>query len=149
MKRTAAILLLISLLLLISCSERACAADVAAEFCRAYSLDGRVYSSLAKEGEDGYIDDEMLHALYGDSDCLVTEFAIVLYGKVSTVREIGVFIAENGSERMELLELATDRVSFLSSFADGEGFVKKYRAAVVYGFVDDASRAEGLLDSLI
>ena len=72
-----------------------------------------------------------------------------MYGKVSTVRELGVFITRNSDERMKVTELATNRIRFLESFVDGEGFIKKYRTITVYGFVDDASRAEWLLDNLI
>ena len=149
MKKVISLILLISLVWLTSCQKTPSAASVALSFCEAYPLEAEVYSSLSEKGEKGYIDAEMLTALYGTSELSVDEFALVLYGKVGTVYEFGVFLTENSDEKMDVIELATNRINFLSSFARGEGFVKKYRTLVVYGFVDDASRAERLLDSLI
>lgn len=149
MKKAISLILLFSLIFLTSCRKTVRAEDIALSFCEGYPLEAKVYSSLSIQGEEGYIDGKMLTALYGISELTVDEFALVLYGKVSTVREFGVFITKNSDDRMEIIELATNRINFLSSFAEGEGFVKKYRTVMVYGFVDNASRAEGLLDGLI
>ena len=149
MKKAISLLLLFSLIFLVSCKKTMSAYEIAHSFCEAYPLESKVYSSLRTQDEEGYIDDEMLTALYGTTDLATDEFALVLYGKVNIVREFGVFITRNSDERMKITKLATDRISFLSSFAKGEGFIKKYRNVTVYGFVEDAARAEGLLDSLI
>ncbi len=149
MKKAISIILLLSLMTITSCKGTGNALDIAYSFCEEYPLEAEVYSSLFSEGEDGYIDDEMLVALYGKSELSVSEFAIVLYGKVGTVYEVGVFITPNGHQRMDIVELAKYRIDFLSSLAEGEGFIKKYRTVTVYGFLDDPSRAERLLDSLI
>ncbi len=148
MKKTLSLILLISLVFLTSCSQERHAEAIALEFCRVYPLEARVYSSLSSEYEDGYIDEEMLTALYGDAEVPTEEFALILYGKVSTVQEIGVFIAKTSDERMELYELATNRIELLSSFAEGEGFIRKYRDVFVYGFVDDRARAERIFDGI-
>jgi hypothetical protein len=149
MKKTVSLILSLLIALLTSCTESVSAIDIAVAFCGGYPIDAKVYSSSASEGEEGYIDAEMLNVMFGISERPVEEFALVLYGKVSTVRELGVFVTKNSDERMEITELAMSRISFLSSFVEGEGFVKKYRTVTVYGFVDDASRAEMLLDNLI
>ncbi|MBQ7343300.1 MAG: hypothetical protein IJW53_00880 [Clostridia bacterium] len=148
MKKALSLILLMSLVFLTSCSHKKSAEAIALEFCRVYPLEARVYSSLSSKYEDGYIDEEMLTALYGDVEVLTEEYALILYGKVSTVREIGVFIAKTSDERMELYELATNRIELLSSFAEGEGFIRKYRDVFVYGFVDDAKRAERIFDGI-
>lgn len=149
MKRTVALLILISLVLLTSCSKKRCAEEILLEFCDEYPISSNVYSSLAGESNAGYIDSEMLYALYSTEKFPVREFSLVLYGKVDTVREIGVFVTEKGEDRIELTELLSKRISFLSSFSDGEGFVKKYKGVLVYGFVEDSSYAEALFDKII
>lgn len=149
MKRLTALLLLLSLLTLTSCKEERCAKEILYSFCLAYPMDARIYSSLADEGSDGYIDSEMLVALYNGVEPKAREYALVLYGKVSTVREIGVFITNTGDERKEIFELASDRLDFLDSFAQGEGFVRKYRTVTVYGFVDDSAEAIRLFDEIL
>lgn len=149
MKRFLALLLLGSLLVMSSCSRSACAEDILTAVCREYPLDATVYSSHKREGEDGFIDGEMLVTLYGTDEGLTGEFALVLYGKVDTVREIGVFITEKGDDIIGIAELLRRRIDFLSSASDGEGFLKKYRGAIVYAFVNDSSRIEALFDSVM
>lgn len=150
MKRIVALLLLLSLhLSLTACSKKQSAADILGEVCREYPISAQIYSSLSAEDEEGYIDAEMMTALFGMDSCPVSEFAVVLYGKVDTVREIGVFITDNGDERIRVSELLSRRISFLSSFSSGEGFIRKYRGVLVYGFVEDASCLEELLDSIL
>ena len=150
MKKNAVFLILILSLILTSCSRnRVSACGVIDDFCREYPISSQVYSSLSDDGDAGYIDSEMLGALYGIEEHPVREYALVLYGKVDTVREIGVFIVENGEDEIVLSELLSSRVKFLSSFVDGEGFIRRYRGVVVYGFVDDSKRAEKIFDSLL
>ena len=149
MKRAVALLIIISILSLASCKSAPSATDVLSSFCSEYPIDSQIYSSLAEYGDDGYIDADMLRALYGVEKAPVDEFAVVLYGKVSTVREIGVFIASNSDERMKAYEFASERVDLLLSLADGEGFVRKYKGIIVYGFVEDNKRAISILEKII
>ena len=149
MKKAITILMLLSFAFLTSCTETKNPMDIALAFCDEYPLDATVYYSSAAEDENGYIDTEMLMTIFSINNHPVNDYALVLYGKVSTVRELGVFVTRNSNERMKVTELAPNRIRFLESFVDGEGFIKKYRTMTVYGFVDDASRAEWLLDNLI
>ena len=149
MKRLFALLLSFVLVFITSCTREASAEAVLRELCRVYPINAVVYSSRASEYEDGYISEDMLVALYGESDIPASEIAVVMYGDVGAAREIGAFTVRTGSERMRLFELATERINFLSSFVDGEGFVKKYHGVMVYGFVDDALSVERVLDSLL
>lgn len=149
MKRVFVFLLILIEIFLTSCHKRVSAEAILCEFSSAYPISATVYSPVRKNGEDGYIDEEMLFGMYGVTDHPTDEYALVLHSKVSTVREIGVFVTESGDERLRLYELLTDRIALLSSFADGEGFIRKYRAVVVYGFVDDSERALRLFDSLL
>ena len=149
MKKAISIVLLFSLLFLSSCTETKNSMDIALAFCDGYPFDATVYSSLATENDQGYIKSEMLMTMFAIAEHPVSDYALVLYGKVSTVRELGVFVTRNSDERMKVTELATNRIEFLESFVDGEGFIKKYRTVTVYGFFDDVSRAEWLLDNLI
>ena len=149
MKRAIALLVFLSLFPFTSCSEKISAEVVLIKFCDEYPISADVYSSLADEGEAGYIDSEMLYALYGTESFPDCEFSLVMYGKVDTVREIGVFVTKKGEDRIELIELITKRINFISSFSGGEGFVRKYRGVLVYGFVEDSTYAEELFDRII
>ena len=149
MKRIFALLTCICTLLLSACSRDVRADEVLVRALREYPLEADVYSSLNKEGEDGFVDSEMLIALYGVSEHPTAEFALALYGKVDTVREIGVFSTDGGADIIGLTELLERRLDFLASASDGEKFLKKYKGAIVYAFVGDASRIEAIFDSLI
>lgn len=149
MNRLLALLLSFVLVFITSCTHETSAEETIREVCRAYPINAVVYSSRASEYEDGYISEEMLVALYGVQEIPSPELAVVMYGEVGSAREIGAFAVRTGSERMRLFELATERIDFLSSFVDGEGFVKKYHGVLVYGFVDDAVSLERVLDSLL
>ena len=149
MKKTIALLLLLSLIFITSCSEKRCADEILLEFCEGYPISANLYSSLAEKGDEGYIDTEMLNALYGTDSLSTAEFSLALYGKVDTVREIGVFLTGMGEDRIELTELLSSRIKFLSSFSSGEGFIRKYKGVLVYGFVEDSSYAEELFDRII
>lgn len=149
MKKTIALLLLLSLIFITSCSEKRCADEILLEFCEGYPISANLYSSLAEKGDEGYIDTEMLNALYGADSLPTAEFSLALYGKVDSVREIGVFLTGMGEDRIELTELLSSRIKFLSSFSSGEGFIRKYKGVLVYGFVEDSSYAEELFDRII
>ena len=142
-------LVVLSILLLTSCTERYCARDIANEFLLEYPLDAKVYFSDADEETDGYIDEETLTLIFDCNELPNIEYALILYGKVSTVREIGVFIIENGDDMMDISRVISDRIELLSSLCEGEGFVRKYKTVLVYGFVDDRERAERLFDKII
>ena len=147
--RNFALILLILILLLTACGQNRRADEVLAGFCREYPIERQIYTSVADENDEGYIDSEMLMTLYGISEYPVREFALVFYGKIDTVREIGVFIIESGDDAIEVSDLAARRIRFLSSFSEGEGFIKKYRDVLVYGFVEDSSDTELIFDSIL
>lgn len=150
MKKTVYALFVLFAFLLASCSRSTgSACDMLVAFCSEYPISASVYTSIAEDGDARQIDRQMLLSLYGVDGYPTDEFAIALYGKVGSVREIGVFFTDNGVQRAELFDLINSRISFLSSFSDGEGFVKKYGEIIVYGFVDDAARAVGIFDMLI
>ena len=149
--RIIALLLLISISVLpfSACSQRVCAKDVLSEFCTEYPIDREIYSSFDDEYGRGYIDKQMLTLLYGVDEYPVREFALVFFGKVDTVREVAVFITDSGDDVIKASEIATARIEFLSGFSDGEGFIKKYRGVLVYGFVEDAAYTEEIFDRLL
>lgn len=144
-----AIILLAIILSITSCAERVSAEHVLAQFCREYPASAEIYSSLSAKGEAGYIDREMLLALFGSDEYPTREFALVFYGKLDTVRELGVFVTENGDDVIEITELLARRISFLSAFSEGEGFIRKYRGVLVYGFVEDSAYVQEILDGIL
>ena len=149
MKRIPAIILLLSMLFVTSCSARADAEELLLTFCDEYPISAEILSSLADEGEDGYVTDEVREVLFSGYDRLPDEYALALYGRVDTIMEAGVFITDSADERMALYELLKKRIDLLSSFTDGEGFMKNYHGIFVYAFVSDRERAEKLFDAII
>ena len=147
--RIIALLILISLFTLTACAPKPCAEWTLAELCRVHPITGQIYSSLNSEYDPGHIDGQMLKSLYGTEEYPVREFALLFYGRVDTVREIGVFIIGSGDEVIRVSEMASERINFLSTFSKGEGFIRKYRGALVYGFVEDAAYTEEILDSIL
>ena len=147
--RIVALILLLSTLLLTACTQVRRSDEVLSAFCREYPIDRQIYSSLASERDEGYVDAEMLRALYGIFEYPVRDFSLVFYGKVDTVREIGVFIIGKGDDIIEISELVARRISFLSTFSKGEGFIRKYKGTLVYGFVENAADAEKIFDSIL
>ena len=107
MKRLAALLLAL-IFLFTSCSADVRAEDVLARFCREYPIDAEIYSSLREENGSGYMDAEMLTALFGIAERPSDDFAIVFFGKVDKVREVGVFVIENGEDVIEISEPRID-----------------------------------------
>ena len=149
MRRIVALTLLFAMLFITSCSADADAETILSAFCREYPISAQMLSSLADEGEDGYVTDEVRDVIfYGYTD-LPREYALVLYGRVDTVLEVGVFLTDSADERMALYELLKNRIDLLSSLVEGEGFMKNYNGIFVYAFVDDTERAEKLFDSII
>ena len=149
MKRIIALLVILSLVSLMSCSPSVSSEEILMGLCASYPIDSTVYSSLASQGAKEYIDAEMLKTLYRVAEAPCKDFSIVLYGKVSTVREIGVFVTHSSDERLKVLDIAGERVAFLRGFAEGETFVRKYKSVIVYGFVDDAERVVRILEENI
>lgn len=149
MRRLIALALLLSILFITSCSVDAGAEDILSQFCLEYPISADILSSLADKGEAGYVTDEVRRVLFDGYNRLPREYAVVLYGRVDTVLEAGVFLTEGQDERMALYELLTNRINTLSSFSDGEGFIKNYHGIFVYAFVTDAGRAQSIFDAII
>ena len=149
MKRIIALVLLLSMIFITSCSADADARELLLTFCNEYPMSVEILSSLADEGEDGYVTDDVRAALFDGYDRLPDEYALALYGRVDTVMEAGVFITDSADERMALYELLQKRIDLLSSLVDGEGFIKNYHGTFVYAFVGDRARAEKLFDAII
>ena len=148
MKR-AIVSFIVCLALLTSCSKKQSAEDVVLGFIREYTIDSIVYSSRCEKVDEGYIDEQMLVLLFGVDEYPVDDFALVLYGKVDIVQEIGVFVTHNSDEHMKVTMLLSERIALLDSLSNGEGFIKKYRSAIVYGFVDDPDRVISIFDKLM
>ncbi len=148
MKR-AIVSFIVCLALLTSCSKKQSAEDVVLGLIREYPIDSIVYSSRCEKVDEGYIDEQMLVLLFGVDEYPVDDFALVLYGKVDIVQEIGVFFTHNSDERMKVTMLLSERIALLDSLSNGEGFIKKYRSAIVYGFVDDPDRVISIFDKLM
>ena len=123
-----------------SCSRKERNAyDILLRFCEAYPLYGTVYNSGTPEDEL----DDILTLLFEGEEGRVPRgnFAVMLYGSMDTVSEVGVFVTSFGHEIIDVIELAERRIGILDDSSEGEGFIIRDREVVVYGFVGDKDRA--------
>ena len=143
-------LLALSLLLsLISCSTDRDADDILFEFCSSYPLESEVYYSLSEDSVSVYRSYELMTDILGDECDLPEEYAIVVHSKLNTVSEIAVLVTRDSSQRARLTELFCDRIAFLESFLDHEGFILRRRDLIIYGFVSDKDRAVRIFEDIL
>ena len=149
-KTVVASLLTVSFLLpLTSCGTHRDADDILFEFCSSYPLESEVYYSLSDDSESAYWSAELLTEMLGDECDLPEEYAIVVHSKLNTVTELAVLVTRDSSKRACLTELLCDRISFLESFMDMEGFILRRRDLIIYGFVSDKDRAVRIFEAIL
>ena len=148
------IFILLLVVSIIACSFSSCShADInplatVTEFEREFMTGGRIYYSLASEGERGYVKREMFDAIFPDGlpGC---EYSLLIYSSLSSVSELGVFKLEDRGKIPELISVLSTRIKLLSLFMEGESFIYEKGRVVAYGFFDNAEEAKKLLKSLL
>ncbi|MBQ1260956.1 MAG: hypothetical protein IIX96_02995 [Clostridia bacterium] len=143
-KRTVIFILCFSILItLSSCSERVSAEELIREFAAAYGTEGVIYTSSAKEGEEGYIDAELYRKLYDSEADFETDFAVMLSEGLDFIYEVGAFVAYDSSSALAALETVLMRIDFLSEMGYAEAPVVIRRGnTVLYSTLPDKEGAE-------
>ena len=151
MKKLCAFVIFISIFTcLCSCSSRYESTErVARIFATLYGIDGRIYSSLKTEGDDGFIEPSVKSTLFNRVELLPYDYTLIIHSRLDSVFELGLFLSPSASERRELSEMCLERISLLSSLADGEGKVLMRDNLVIYLFSSDIERAEACINKAL
>ena len=135
---------------LCSCSARYESSErVVRIFAEAYGIDGRIYSSLAKEWTDGYIEPSLKSTMFSRTELLPYDYTLLIHSRLDSVFELGVFLANSARERGELSEMCYERIMLLASMSDSEGRVLMRDNLVVYFFTSDTKRVEECLNKAL
>lgn len=150
MKKIISLLMLISCLCLYSCrGEYDKTVGVVSDFIKEYGISCTIYSSLAPEGEDGYISPELCKQLFANTDVLPPDYSLVLHSKLDSVFELGVFLSNDAADRLAILDECAGRVRLLESLTDGEGRVLIKNNLVIYIFLKDIENALSILERVL
>jgi len=136
------------LTMLTSCKRQRGAEDILREFCLAYPIEGEIFVSLS-DNEGAYTDSESIISLFGDGFEPPHEYALIINSKINTVTEIAVFIIQSSAQRGHVSRFASERITFLESFLDSEGFMIRHGDVFVYGFVEDKERAVRIFEGIL
>ena len=136
------------LAMLTSCKKQRSAEDILREFCLAYPIEGEIFVSLSDK-DGAYTDRDSITALFGDGFEPPHEYALIINSKINTVTEIAVFIIQSSAQRGHLSEFASERITFLESFLDSEGFMIRRGDVFVYGFIEDKERAVRIFEGIL
>jgi hypothetical protein len=148
--RKAAILLIFTILLLTSCSnDSRSSLEIVQSFKSECGIEGRVYSTLFKESDDGYIDSDMEKTLFLDKRVNI-EYSIFMRSSLDSVFELCVFKTDSATDMLDAENIAAERLTLLSGFAcDGESFIYKKGEILAYGFFPDAKTARELFERVV
>lgn len=148
---TAGIVLLSFLLSFSSCAsaERE-PREILSDFCRLSGIEAEIFSYDAAPDSPEFIDRETVRVIYSSYMPVGVEYAVALHSKLSSVREVGVFVARSSSDKYELMSMIDGRISYLNaSGAKGQSFIVRCGDVIAYGFVDDADKAERIMRKLM
>jgi hypothetical protein len=156
MKRIlAAILsLIIALSVLTSCERRVDPEKILRDFCTAYGIEAAIYSSGAKEGENGFADAEFLPTLLTGRTDEICDFAVAFCSTLDGYFEVGILACKTAYGANEVSLACLERIELVkvicnqSDITVSEGaFVARYGNSVVYSMATDNERARRLLDA--
>lgn len=135
-----AFLLIATLFALVSCGESRPAFEMLSEFVSAYGAEGVIYRSDAFEGEEGFIEYDLLKKIYVFYKDFPEEFAIFLNSHADYGSECGVFVCGDAGEAAEVSEMCLERIKLLDRGGDGS-FVIREGSIVFYSTMSDSERA--------
>ncbi len=152
LKSAAAGIVLLSFLL----SFSSCAAaereprEILSDFCRLSGIEAEIFYSGAAPDSPEFIDRDTVRVIYSSEVPVGVEYAVALHSKLSSIREVGVFVARSSSDKYELMCMIDGRISYLTAAgAKGQSFIVRCGDVIAYGFVDDGDKAEQLMRKLM
>ena len=150
MKKIISLFLLIPCLCLCSCRGKYDkTVGIVSDFISEYGISCTLYSSLADEGEDGYIPPELCKQLFTNTDVLPHDYSLVLHSRLDSVFELGVFLSDDASDRLAICDECAGRVKLLESLSEGEGRVLIKNNLVIYIFSKDIENALAILERVL
>ena len=143
MKTVSAFLMLIMLTLqLVSCGSAPDPVDMLRDFTEAYSAEGIIYYSEAREGEIGYLDPETGGILFRELEQMPDCYAILLNSRSDYGSECGVFVSRGSLELEEISEMCERRMKLLRG---GErSLLIRSESTVFYSTLPNPERVEKL-----
>lgn len=144
MKKIAFLLLLIFLFFsLLSCEKTPSAEAMIYDFISAYSAKGTIYSSGKREGEDGYVYDELLKKIYIFEGAFPKNYAIFLNSHTDFGAECAAFVCEDEDERAKVINMSRERITILGKGKDN-AFLSTSGSIVFYSTLSNRAEAEAL-----
>ena len=122
---------------------------VVRSFLDEYGGGGNIYTSLAHEGDDGYITSEMCKVMFTRADCLPDDYSLLLLSRLDSVFELGVFLCSSGDEQLTIRDICLERLELLESMARGEGQVMIKNNLVIYFFTENTEAVMSALNSVL
>ena len=95
-----------------------------------------VYYSLSSEEDDGYMNEELVGALFGGSLELPENFTVILSKRHDVILEIGIFLTTSRNMSIDLRDLLLLRIYRLEALTDAKGEVFIEGNLVIYYFTD-------------
>ena len=151
MKRPIALVLLLSLFLLFSCSGgKVSPSDTVLAFREGYLPSGRVYLSDAEEGGEYYAPAGLLSDMLLFSPSDTVRWALLLHSRLDYTAELGIFTPGDSEEGLRIYEACLSRIALLRQVGVfGEGFAFLHRGAVIYGFFENGDEARSYLMGIL
>ena len=142
-----AFLIITTLFSLTSCGESRSAFEMLSEFVSAYGAEGVIYRSDAGEGEEGFLEYDLLKKIYVFYKDFPEEFAIFLNSHADYGSECGVFVCDDSGEASEVSKMCLERIKLLDRGGDGS-FVIREGCVVFYSTMSDSERARRVWKSV-
>ena len=148
MKNTAIILsVVIFSLMLVSCHAAPSAEDMLTDFMSAYSAEGIVYSSVAREGDVGYLDRDTLTEIYQDREIPNENYAVFLNSRPDYGSECGVFVCKDTEEVRRVTDTLERRLKLLRG--EERSLLIRSGNIVFYSTMRDRDTAEKIWRDII
>ena len=140
MKRLTAKIFLVFLctLILFSCTAKRSCREIFEDYSRSYKAlySGALYTSEAREWEDGYISDELFSSLYDGADGKserdrIEECAVYLSSSMESFCEVGIFLCYGNADAESVAKMCHRRIFLISETKKGEGYSYKENSSVM------------------
>ena len=150
MRKIVAIISLLTILCLslFSCESRRDAYEIIDSFVSAYGAEGIIYSPKINEGDEGYINSDLIRKIYVFSGRFPENYAIFLNNHTDFSSECGAFVCSDADMLNMVEEMCLERIRLLSGGED-HAFVKRSRDVCFYSTMKDRARAEKIFSQII
>lgn len=149
MKRILLILIVIALgLSMASCGRELVAETLLCDFLSAYGAGGTVYSPLSSEGEDGYVDGDMMSKIYIHEGAFPENYAVLLNSRADYGAECAVFVCKDKYESARVMEICRERISLLGK-TEGDTVIYRSGNIIFYSTFDDIDNVERIWIKII